>query len=227
MVIRYCNHCNITYEDLYDSKCPKCGQKTKGVSKIYFCPICNVPIYYERCELCGSKGFLISTDVRPVFPEERFLMETLLEDPFAFKGASVWADLGGSRYFVNGEKITFNKKSLYKSLTNEKIKKIQEYLKQDKAKEYEQFEEMKERFIEANRYHLDYITNEAQNFIKEAIQGYSQDEIFVSFSGGKDSTVVSNLVIRAVGSSRIIHIFGDTTLEFPFTIEYINRFKIN
>ncbi len=48
---------------------------------------------------------------------------------------------------------------------------------------------------------------------------------FVSFSGGKDSTVVSDLVRKALGNPSIIHIFGNTTLEFPQTYEYIDRFK--
>lgn len=48
---------------------------------------------------------------------------------------------------------------------------------------------------------------------------------FVSFSGGKDSTVVSDLVRKATGNPSIIHIFGNTTLEFPQTYEYIERFR--
>ena len=49
--------------------------------------------------------------------------------------------------------------------------------------------------------------------------------MFVSFSGGKDSTVVSSLVMRALSEPKILHIFGDTTLEFPETMHYVERFK--
>ena len=49
--------------------------------------------------------------------------------------------------------------------------------------------------------------------------------MFVSFSGGKDSTVTSHLVRTALSNPSIIHIFGDTTLEFPDTIEYVKRFR--
>ena len=49
--------------------------------------------------------------------------------------------------------------------------------------------------------------------------------MFVSFSGGKDSTVTSDLVMRALSEPKILHIFGDTTLEFPETMKYIERFK--
>lgn len=35
----------------------------------------------------------------------------------------------------------------------------------------------------------------------------NESELFVSFSGGKDSTVVSDLVINALPDKNIIHIF--------------------
>lgn len=47
----------------------------------------------------------------------------------------------------------------------------------------------------------------------------------VSFSGGKDSTVVSHLVRKALNNQSILHIFGDTTLELPLTYKYVERFK--
>ena len=49
--------------------------------------------------------------------------------------------------------------------------------------------------------------------------------MFVSFSGGKDSTVTSDIVMRALSEPKILHIFGDTTLEFPETMRYVDRFK--
>lgn len=50
-------------------------------------------------------------------------------------------------------------------------------------------------------------------------------DMFVSFSGGKDSTVTSDLAMRGLGAGNILHVFGDTTLEFPQTEEYVARFK--
>ncbi len=32
---------------------------------------------------------------------------------------------------------------------------------------------------------------------------------------------------RALSNPQIMHIFGDTTLEFPYTYEYVQRFKMN
>ena len=51
--------------------------------------------------------------------------------------------------------------------------------------------------------------------------------MMVSFSGGKDSTVTSHVVNRALGTNKVLHVFGDTTLEFPYTLEYKKRFNKN
>ena len=56
-------------------------------------------------------------------------------------------------------------------------------------------------------------------------EGVSLTEMFVSFSGGKDSTVVSDLVLRALGTQQVLHLYGDTTLEFPESAKYVKRFK--
>jgi len=70
-----------------------------------------------------------------------------------------------------------------------------------------------------------YLKNEANDFINTSSSKYSSEDIVVSFSGGKDSTVVSDLVVRALTNPIIVHIFGNTTLEFPLTLDYAKRFK--
>lgn len=49
----------------------------------------------------------------------------------------------------------------------------------------------------------------------------------LSFSGGKDSTATADIVIKTLGNPSLVHIFGDTTLEFPSTIEYATRYREN
>jgi phosphoadenosine phosphosulfate reductase len=49
--------------------------------------------------------------------------------------------------------------------------------------------------------------------------------VMVSFSGGKDSTVVSDLVRRALGRADVLHIFSDTTLEDKNTYDYVHQFR--
>ena len=53
----------------------------------------------------------------------------------------------------------------------------------------------------------------------------TKEKFIMSFSGGKDSTVVSELVMRALGTQEILHLYGDTTLEFPESKEYVKRFR--
>ena len=78
---------------------------------------------------------------------------------------------------------------------------------------YNHFNELIELFLRANLQRYDFITTEACRWICEESKKYDESSMFVSFSGGKDSTVVSSLVTRALGKSEIIHIFGNTTLS--------------
>ena len=66
---------------------------------------------------------------------------------------------------------------------------------------------------------------EAFLFIKNVSSKYKIENIVLSFSGGKDSTVTSDIVIKALSNPRLVHIFGDTTLEFPFTQDYVSRYR--
>lgn len=65
----------------------------------------------------------------------------------------------------------------------------------------------------------------ALEFIDQSLSTYPDRLPIVSFSGGKDSTIVSYLVRKALGTAQVFHVFGDTTLEFPTTYEYIGQFK--
>ena len=66
------------------SVCPTSGGRTDAMSQIYWCDTCQVPIYEEVCSCCGAKGKKLTTDLRPVFPEERLLIEIILGKPFSF-----------------------------------------------------------------------------------------------------------------------------------------------
>lgn len=191
-------------------------------SEIYWCDNCNIPLYSERCS-CGMKGRRIATDMRPVFPEERLLLEILLQCPFAYEKASVWNG-SGNQYFINGKRVDFSVKALQTVDTDA----VREKYKELKSKNtYRYFNRYIERFTAENKERLDEVVNEATAYILETTKGYNAKDMFVSFSGGKDSTVVSSLVMRALSEPRILHIFGDTTLEFPETMNYVQRFKEN
>ena len=80
-------------------------------------------------------------------------------------------------------------------------------------------------FIECNRIRLNQITTEATDYIRNIASNFDASSMFVSFSGGKDSSVTSHLVMRALNNYKIIHIYGDTTLEYPTSAELINKFR--
>ena len=104
-MIKYiCKNCNITTEY---SECPHCRERTEMVkSTVYWCDCCGVPIFNEYCSVCGSKGKRIGSDIRPVFPQERLLLEILLGCPLKYKNASVW-NTAGNHYYVDGKRIPF------------------------------------------------------------------------------------------------------------------------
>ena len=208
-----------------DSTCRYCGERAElHSSMLYWCKTCNIPLYDEVCPRCHNKGTNFTSDARPVFPEERLLLEVILKKPLAFLHDSVWNGTG-SHYYVNGEKIPFSF-ALVKNLDVDEIRReLERYSPQNS---YEAFNVMVERWAEANTQRYRHINDEARIYIEELSVPYQMDdtcEMFVSFSGGKDSTVVSDLVRKALGRPDIIHIFGNTTLEFPETYDYLRRFK--
>lgn len=213
-----CSKCNL---ELDTNICPICGEDLNPSSKLYWCKNCNIPIFEDKCRLCNNEGEYITTDLRPVYPEERLLLEILIGEPFKYINSSVWNGVG-NRYIINGKKINIPMSKLIATDRDKVIKKLQQYKDQNS---YDYFNEIIEKFIRANEHRFNYLVAESTEFIKNISAGYDIDEMFVSFSGGKDSTVVHDLVVKALSKPEIIHIFGDTTLEFPTTMEYIKRFK--
>lgn len=118
MLRYYCKNCKI---ELDYSECPVCGERTENRSKLYWCNKCNVPMYEEECSICHKKGKYIGTDIRPVFPEERLLLEILIDEPFKFRDSSVW-NISGNKYIVDGVKLKYTQKELMKKSTDKVIK---------------------------------------------------------------------------------------------------------
>lgn len=214
----YCKNCQIESEQ---SECVVCGKRTELQSRLFWCNNCNVPTYEEKCPICHENGVYFTTDARPVFPEERLLIEAVLGEPMKYHGHSVWNG-SSNTYFIDGKKLPLKIDEMIKRNPDEVRKTIDEYSEQNS---YEYFDEQMERFKVANRSRYEAITSEAMQFVNEAAREFDQTSMFVSFSGGKDSTVVSSLVTSALGTPGIIHLFGDTTLELPDTIKYVERFR--
>ena len=150
-------------------------------------------------------------------------LEIILNKPVgSLNEASVWNG-SGNIFFVDGKRIAFSIAAL-KELDTDKIR--EKYYENEKNIDYSSFNEMVDRFVKANHKRFKETEEEAVSYIQKKMSGYRLDEMFISFSGGKDSTVVADLVSRvAAGSQGILHIYGDTTLEFPETYRYVEEYK--
>lgn len=225
MIEKICPKCRVP---MTGDKCikPSCGCNTEVSTTIYWCEDCNIPIFDKTCSICEGEGRYISTDLRPVFPEENMLVSILLDDdPFRYQKCSMW--FGSNVYIVDGTKIKLSV-AKYNSLPIKRIHNIrQRYNESIGSISYEYFDEYAERFVTANADRYNYITEEAVSFVQKYLQKYAIEDMMVSFSGGKDSTVTSHIVNRALGTNKVLHVFGDTTLEFPYTLEYKKRFNKN
>ena len=229
MITYTCKNCEKSFHSndtnaCGESTCPFCGKRADEIkSELFWCENCNVPIYENICS-CGCEGKPFTSDARPVFPEERLLIEILLKKPLAFINDSVWNG-AGNHYFVNGERISFSVSKL-KDLDPDQIRvELAKYTSENNSVA---FDAMIKKWVSANSNWYNHITDEARQYIRKKSASFLNDEscaMFVSFSGGKDSTVVSDLVRKALSKPDIIHVFGNTTLEFPETYDYIQRFK--
>jgi len=183
----------------------KKNKNSKEVKNSYICPE------------CGNKCDYIGKDIKPVFSEEKIMIKTFMGLNLFNK--SVWKTQT-NRYIINGDVKFINLKKLYNSKDLEKKaelvnKKINNYNLEDNF----------DKFVEINKNHFNFIDENAMRFIINTKQIFNERMNIVSFSGGKDSTVVSDIVRRALGTKDILHVFGDTTLEFPTTYQYLNRIK--
>lgn len=222
----WCRTCNIETNEIV---CPICGTGTEEdfPSEVYWCNCCEVPVLQTVnqadkgvCPRCGSKMKYMSTDLRPVFPEERLLLEILLnKNPNEYVTKSVWAS--NNRYYINGKAISLPSKLFQEADAN----KIALEIEKHKANNtYTYFDEHIRKFVEANCLRLHFLKDEANVFIHKAIEKFDQEHIVLSFSGGKDSTATADVVIKALSNPSLVHIFGDTTLEFPSTMDYAMRY---
>ena len=226
----WCKNCNI---ETSETTCPVCGSTTAEdlPVEVFWCDACKVPLIHTTnqvdkgiCPVCGQKTHYLTADLRPVFPEERLLLALLVgEKPDAFMNDSVWA--ADSRYYVNaGKSINLSTKRLSEIDTDKVASNLAS--NQDTIN-YDAFNDQIKTFVLANRHRLDYLKDEAFNFVRTASSKFKEENIVISFSGGKDSTVTADLVTKALSNPSLVHIFGNTTLEFPLTVEYAYRFRDN
>lgn len=191
---------------------------------IYWCDSCNHPIKTTKnasCPTCGEKLRYLTTDVRPVFARERRILQFYDHGPLTTD--RVWRSSKSRFYYINGQSISLPGSAQLKNdlpFIAEFIRDSHHYdsLDQQLIEDYCQQ-------IAMNRPHLLNLEDEAFQFVQHAVTRFPSRTLMISFSGGKDSTVVSDLVRRGLGRSDILHVFGDTTLEDEFTYEYVRQFQ--
>ena len=225
----WCRDCNV---EINEKNCPMCGRVTEEDTpvEVMWCSICNTPIIRtvntqgkEPCPVCGGKMRYLSSDLRPVFPEERILLALLLnKHPHEFTQQSVWAM--NSRYYIEGKAVALSSDVFQNADTDALARKLSGV---SLGKAYEYFNKEVEQFIVSNKHRWFSLKDEAFAFVKRAAEKFDEEKIVISFSGGKDSTVTADIVVKALSNPSLVHIFGDTTLEFPSTLEYARRYREN
>lgn len=191
---------------------------------IFWCDSCNHPIKTTKvisCPICSAKLRYLTTDIRPVFARERRILQFYGYGPLTTE--SVWRSSKSRYYYINGKSVTLPEMAQLK----EDLPTIAEYIRS--SNHYDTLDKQLiqdyQRQLEVNRSHLLELEDEAFQFTQHAVRRFPRRTIMVSFSGGKDSTVVSDLVRRGLGRSDVLHVFGDTTLEDEYTYGYIHQFQ--
>ncbi|MDR3555563.1 MAG: phosphoadenosine phosphosulfate reductase family protein [Syntrophobacteraceae bacterium] len=188
-------------------------------ARTYWCDSCQVPLLGELCGACGAKGRNIaSATVVPVFKTEiRYLRQHVAQDLHPWlRELEMWVNPVNYTYYSQG-KVLFKLTATPADVAPGRVghQAIAKRTRKDAL----------ERLREANKNYIERLQFEAESFIREAVSQFRGRPILVSFSGGKDSTVASHLVMNALGRSDILHIFADTTIELPDTYKYLQRFQ--
>ena len=191
------------------------------VNTVYWCPHCKIPVVKnEICPLCGATTKPLSTTgvCNPVFVQEKRLLSLMLGEDLVEK--DVWY-LGSSYYLIDGVRkrlpyVDFYKRKAHLEIADELRSNISNSVDIPSLDAY----------LAANEQYLKELVYEAEDYVVSLVNRLREtsDTYYmptVSFSGGKDSTVVSRVVRDALQDETIIHYFGDTTLEFPCTHEYV------
>ncbi len=188
---------------------------------IYWCNSCGIPVIEKTfCPRCGTKCKIVATNgiCNPVFAQEKKLLSAILCEQIEEK--SVWY-IGNSQYLIDGKRVKLPYVEFYKAKKHLQIADEMRHCIDNQC-----FIPRKEEYIAANANHLGELVYEAEQYIFDLKTKYMDTGTHmatVSFSGGKDSTAVSRLVRDALQDESIIHYFGDTTLEFPCTYQYVQK----
>ena len=63
--------------------------------------------------------------------------------------------------------------------------------------------------------------------IKKTIDKYGEDNFYIAYSGGKDSTVVHHLVDMALPNNKIPRVFSNTGIEYQAIVDFVKQTQKN
>ncbi len=224
MIMRY--KCNICGAFSHEERCKTCGEDSDMEKvQVPYCKYCKMPVWGTdsdgRCDICGNYIEEYYGDIIPVFLEEKVLL-SVIYDKEIYK-QPVWS-LGSNRYLIDNKKKRLNINKIKD--TKEISKKYYDLIETlDLETLINKENEFIERFIKANKERFLELEIEGHEYVVDVFNANKNRIAFVSFSGGKDSIVVSDIVRQALSKNNILHIFGNTTLEMKNTIEFIDEFK--
>lgn len=69
----------------------------------------------------------------------------------------------------------------------------------------------------------EFILQDRLGVIRDTINKYGEENFYISFSGGKDSTVVHHLVDMALPENKIPRVFDDTGIEYNLVKEFVRE----
>lgn len=195
---------------------------------IYWCKTCQSPVVITdeqspACPKCGNEVTYMATDLRPVFSRERRILQYY--HGMHFSDVPVWRSSKSRLYFVDGRKLTLPGHETLSSDLDALVRYI------SASNHYDALDkviiEQYRTAWEVNELYLNGVETNAFDFIQRVADDpkLRRRKFLVSFSGGKDSTVVSSLVTRTLGPGAAMHVFSDTSLEDPNTYNYVQEFR--
>lgn len=71
----------------------------------------------------------------------------------------------------------------------------------------------------------EFILTDRLDKIRSTIDKYGEENFYISFSGGKDSTVLSYLIDLAKPYNKIPRVYANTGIEYNLIVDFVKRIK--
>ena len=69
----------------------------------------------------------------------------------------------------------------------------------------------------------EFLLQDRLGVIKDTINKDGEENFYISFSGGKDSTVIHHLVDMALPGNKIPRVFSNTGIEYNAIVEFVRE----